>query len=80
MGTELGTLFLKAISSTGIEVILPTVVGVFSITTASAPPPMGFLAYYARVPKDPFLAGVLNTPLVSLLYVYAVLRPILPAT
>ena len=49
------------------EVILPTVVGVLSTTTASAPPPIGFLEYYLRVPKAPFLEGALNTPLVSLL-------------
>lgn len=75
--TVLGTLFLAAISSTGIDVILPTVVGVFLITTASAPSPIGFFAYYLRVPKAPFLEGDLNAPLVSLEYVYATLFPTL---
>jgi hypothetical protein len=51
---------------------------VFSITTASAPPPIGFLAYYLRVPNAPLLEGGLNTPLVNLEYTYEALRPTLP--
>ena len=60
------------------EVILPTVVGVLLITTASAPPPIGLLAYCFKVPKAPLLEGGLNTPLVSLEYTYEAFRPTLP--
>ena len=59
------------------EVILPTVVGVLLITTASAPPPIGFLEYCFKVPNDSFLEEDLNTHLVILEYACAALFPIL---